>query len=62
MTACRYGERACPSTTLYLDFLMRHEVTLTKKPRIALQVKNLARIKSTQDMALRAAGVSPLRG
>jgi deoxyribodipyrimidine photolyase-related protein len=62
---CRYdpaqrsGERACPFTTLYWDFLMRHEATLAKNPRMALQVKNLARLDETQrqQVADRAAAI-----
>ncbi len=46
--ALRAGETACPFTTLYWDFLMRHEATLAKNPRMALQVKNLARMNATQ--------------
>jgi deoxyribodipyrimidine photolyase-related protein len=46
--AQRSGAKACPFTTLYWDFLMRHESTLARNPRMALQVKNLARMSSTQ--------------
>jgi deoxyribodipyrimidine photolyase-related protein len=55
---CRYdpgqreGERACPYTTLYWDFLMRHESLLAKNARMALQVKNLARLSDAQRQAV----------
>ncbi len=51
---CRYdpaqrsGDAACPFTTLYWDFLMRHETVLAKNPRMALQVKNLSRMDGAQ--------------
>ena len=56
---CRYdpaqrtGDRACPFTTLYWDFLMRHEALLAANPRMALQVKNLTRLNDTQRLAIR---------
>ena len=40
--AQRTGDRACPFTTLYWDFLMHHQATLAGNPRMALQVKNVA--------------------
>jgi deoxyribodipyrimidine photolyase-related protein len=55
---CRYdparrsGERACPFTTLYWDFLLRHEALLARNPRMALQVKNLARMDGAQKAAV----------
>ena len=55
---CRYdpaqreGERACPYTTLYWDFLMRHEALLQKNPRMALQVKNVVRLSDAQRQAV----------
>ena len=50
---CRYdpaqstGTAACPYTTLYWDFLMRHEDVLKQNPRMAMQFKNLARLDDT---------------
>ena len=62
---CRYdpaqrsGDSACPFTTLYWDFLMRHETALAKNPRMALQVKNVARLTDAQKQAVneRAAAI-----
>ena len=50
--ALREGDRACPFTTLYWDFLMRHEAPLSENPRMSLQVKNLARMTDTQKIAV----------
>ncbi len=55
---CRYdpeersGDGACPFTTLYWDFLMRHETTLARNPRMTLQVKNLVRLTDAQKQAV----------
>ncbi|MGJ7511219.1 cryptochrome/photolyase family protein [Variovorax sp. GT1P44] len=57
--SCRYdpaqrtGEKACPFTTLYWDFLMKHESALAGNPRMALQVKNVARLHDTEKQAVR---------
>jgi deoxyribodipyrimidine photolyase-related protein len=46
---CRYkpkvasGPDACPFTTLYWDFLARHEKLLAKNQRMTMQLKNLGR-------------------
>jgi len=48
------GGEACPFTTLYWDFLLRHEPLLAKNQRMALQVKNLARLGPTERAAIQA--------
>lgn len=52
------GETACPFTTLYWDFLLTHERTLAGNQRMALQVKNLARLKPEERNAIRARAAS----
>ncbi|MEY4488443.1 MAG: hypothetical protein RIQ79_951 [Verrucomicrobiota bacterium] len=53
-TGCRFdpakstGADACPFTTLYWGFLLRHERVLAANQRMALQVKNLARLSADQ--------------
>jgi deoxyribodipyrimidine photolyase-related protein len=56
---CRYrpqqstGERACPFTTLYWDFLLRHQPLLANNPRMQLQVRNLQRLGEAEREAIR---------
>jgi deoxyribodipyrimidine photolyase-related protein len=47
------GERACPFTTLYWDFLMKHESILSRNQRMLMQVKNLQRLTPEKKQAIR---------
>ncbi len=57
---CRYdpgeavGETACPFTTLYWDFLLRHEARFARHPRAALQWRSLERLDDTRRAAITA--------
>ncbi|HWS25716.1 MAG TPA: cryptochrome/photolyase family protein [Xanthomonadales bacterium] len=65
---CRYdpaqrsGDKACPFTTLYWDFLLRHQAALAKNPRMTLQVKNVARLTEAQKQAVSERAAAIRRG
>lgn len=48
----RLGERACPFTTLYWDFLIRHETLLAANPRMVMQVRNASRLSEDERAAI----------
>ncbi len=60
--AQRTGDDACPFTTLYWDFLVRHERTLAGNHRMALQVRNVARLDDDEIVAIRDRADSIRRG
>ena len=60
--ALRTGDRACPYTTLYWDFLLRHEGPLSKNARMALQVKNVARLDAAERAAVQQRAGAIRRG
>ncbi|WRQ88412.1 cryptochrome/photolyase family protein [Actomonas aquatica] len=47
------GEKACPFTTLYWDFLERHETLLRGNRRMQFQVRNLDRLSDERRRAIR---------
>lgn len=63
---CRYdpkqatGDKACPFTTLYWDFLRRHETRFRGNMRMKMQLTNLAR-KDDRDRAAIARAADGLR-
>jgi deoxyribodipyrimidine photolyase-related protein len=58
---CRYdpaqatGPRACPYTTLYWDFLARHEAALAGNARMTMQLRNLQRLSPERRAEIAAA-------
>ena len=46
------GDKACPFTTLYWDYLNKHADTLAKNPRMLMQLKNLNRLTPEQRKAI----------
>jgi len=44
----RVGDSACPFTTLYWDFLLRHEARLAANPRMVMPLKHLARLDAAE--------------
>lgn len=57
--SCRYkygeaiGDDACPLTTLYWDFLDRHQERFAKNNRMVMQIKNLQRKDAPEMAAIR---------
>jgi deoxyribodipyrimidine photolyase-related protein len=48
------GEKACPFTTLYWDFLDRHKETFKKNHRMSQQVFGLNRLSDLPELKERA--------
>lgn len=57
----RTGERACPFTTLYWDFLMRHRPTLAKNQRISKVLGNIDRFSEEERVEIRITAQRVLR-
>ena len=57
---CRYdpsgrtGDDACPFTTLYWDFLLRHESRMRHLPRMSMQIRNLAAMPAEERARVQA--------
>ncbi len=57
--SCRFdpaqatGEKACPFTTLYWEFLMRHQAKLAVNRRMVFQIKNLERKSAAERKAIK---------
>jgi deoxyribodipyrimidine photolyase-related protein len=56
------GPKACPYTTLYWDFLRRHQTLLGQNPRMGMQLKNLQRLTPEQVAQIEAAAAQHRAG
>jgi deoxyribodipyrimidine photolyase-related protein len=60
-SGCRYdpaestGPTACPFTTLYWDFLLRHEPAMRLNQRMSMQVRNLDRLNEVRRSEIQVA-------
>lgn len=69
-SACRFdpaeavGDDACPFTTLYWDYLLRHEPALRGNNRMTMQLKNLTRLSAERrsEIQARAAAIKAAGG
>jgi deoxyribodipyrimidine photolyase-related protein len=50
----QFVENACPMTTLYWNFLMKHQNALEKNPRTRLMTANLSRISDDKKVLIKA--------
>jgi deoxyribodipyrimidine photolyase-related protein len=48
----RFGENACPVTTLYWNFLIQHRKELEASPRTRLMTANLKRISDADQQSI----------
>lgn len=55
------GEKACPFTTLYWDFLMRNEPRLRVVSRMEMQLRHLARLSPRERRAIRGQAEDVIR-
>ena len=59
-SGCRYrpelktGDNACPFSTLYWNFLDKHETMLVSNPRTSLMAKNITRMSNDERAAIRS--------
>ncbi len=67
-SGCRYdpakrtGPQACPFTTLYWQFIDRHQRTLAASPRTALMARNLQKLSDDERAAIRRRAADMLEG
>jgi deoxyribodipyrimidine photolyase-related protein len=48
----KFGERGCPFNSLYWEFLLRHEATLSKNPRIGMGYQLLRKMSDSDKKAI----------